>query len=97
MRQVTIRELRANLSAELNNLPFVITRKGEIVAEVGVHLNVKKTESGVHHIEAVKEKLTEIIKKKKGTDISETTIATGVGFFKPCPKPGRNPTKYKIL
>jgi len=79
MRQVNIKELRANLSKELLNLPFLITKKGEIVAEVGVHLkekSIKIQKDGVHRIEAVKEKLTEIIKKKKGTDNSEAIIAT---------------------
>ena len=92
MRQVNIKELRANLSAELNNLPFVITKKGEIIAEVDVHLNLKGkkiVKGSVHHIKEAEEKLTEIIKKKKGTDITETTITTGGSFFKPCPKPGK--------
>jgi len=31
---------------------------------------------GVHHIEAIKEKLTEIIKKKQGNDNSEATSLT---------------------
>ena len=84
MRQINIKELRANLSAELNNLPFVITRKGEIIAEVGVHLKtkaVKKTESqpycdiiGVHRIETIKEKLTEIINKKKSVHQDKADI-----------------------
>jgi len=93
MRQISIKELRANLSTELNNLPFVITRKGKIIAEVGVHLKtkaVKKTESSVHHIEAIKEKLTEIIKKKKSSNNLETDSCTGpVHYFNPCPKKNR--------
>ena len=51
--------------------------------------SIKNIKGSVHNAEDAEEKLTEIIKKKQGTDISETTVATGVGFFKPCPKPGK--------
>jgi len=99
MRQVNIKELKNNLSKELQDLPFEITKFGRVVGvvcEKGSHLDDAKVEKvieskikGSHLVKDVKEKLTEIIKKKQGTDITETTIATGGSFFKPCPKPGK--------
>lgn len=34
MREINIRQLRANLSKELENLPFAITRNGKIIGYV---------------------------------------------------------------
>ena len=34
MRQINIKSLRANISSELDNLPFAITKKGQVIAVV---------------------------------------------------------------
>lgn len=34
MRKVNIRQLRNNLASELNDLPFIITRREDVIAQV---------------------------------------------------------------
>jgi len=34
MRQINIKSLRSNMSSELDNLPFAITKKGQVIAVV---------------------------------------------------------------
>ena len=72
MRQVNIKELSKHLSVEMSDLPFAITKRGKVI---GVMIAPGITQ-GTDLVKDVKEKLTEIIKKKKGTDITETTITT---------------------
>ena len=97
MRQVNIKELKKNLSRELQDLPFEITKFGRVVGvvcEKGNHFDSEKIEitskeekKGSHLMKDVKEKLTEITKKKKSSNNSETTSHTGpVHYFNPCPK-----------
>jgi len=86
MRQVNIKELKKNLSRELQDLPFEITKFGRVVGvvcEKGDHFNSEKIEitskeekKGSHLVKDVKEKLTEIIKKKKRCTPIEATIVT---------------------
>ena len=99
MRQVNIKTLKAKLSKELLNLPLEITKNGKVVGVIsgkGSYIEEKDSQkvvttdkSGVHLTKAMKDKPVEIIKKKKGDGKPESTIAMGVGFFNPCPKPGR--------
>lgn len=81
MRQVTIRQLRANLSAELKNLPFEITKNGLVV---GLCTQQQKTAK-----KPAKKQPTEITTKKQSTDKPKATIVTGGSFFNPCPKLGK--------
>jgi len=49
MRKINIRELRKNLAQELNNLPFIITRRGNKIAMCTLPKKLgEKTESSVH-------------------------------------------------
>ena len=86
MRQVNIKELNKHLSAEMDDLPFAVTKRGKVI---GVMIALGTTQGtdltlediipepkDVHNIKEIKDKLTEIIKKKKGTDIPKATIAT---------------------
>ena len=88
MRQVNIKELKKNLSRELNDLPLEITKFGRVIGvicEKGSHLDDEKTEKGSykltgkgsHLTKTINEKLTEIIKKKKVINKPKTTITTG--------------------
>ena len=69
--------------------PLVETH-GSVVNHVVEPAKPAKMATGiVNNAEEAAEKLTEIIKKKKGTDNSETDVATGGIHFNPCPKPGK--------
>ena len=51
MRKINIRTLRQNLATELGELPFLIERRGEVIAEVNVYTpesSVHKEEPSVH-------------------------------------------------
>ena len=37
MRKITVRQFRANMATELGELPFLIERRGEVIAEVNVY------------------------------------------------------------
>lgn len=49
MRQISVRDLRKNLAAELKNLPFIITSRADKVAMC----TQIRTESGVHNDSSV--------------------------------------------
>jgi len=102
MRQVNIKTLKAKLSQELLNLPLEITKNGKVIAtilEKGSPFDVEKVvtspKGSVHNAEEAKEKLTEIIKKKKMVKPEKTDIATDgrpvLGFTKEhqCRKKGK--------
>lgn len=51
MREINIKKLRANLSKELNNLPFAITRNGKIIGYVQESVHKEELPlKGVHII-----------------------------------------------
>jgi len=87
MRQVNIKTLKAKLSQELLSLPLEITKNGKVIgviSEKGSHIEKEKpqkvvttSKSGVHRTEAIKEKLVEIIKKKRKVNLPESSISTG--------------------
>lgn len=61
MRQISIKQLNKHLSAELNDLPFEITRNGKVIGGVmpkGTYLMLKGTDK----------KPVESTDKGKGTD-----------------------------
>ena len=81
MRKVTIRQLRANLSAELKNLPFEIIKNGSVI---GLCTQQRKTAW-----KPAKKQTSEITTNNKGADKPKAHSSTGVGHFNPCPKQGK--------
>jgi len=87
MRQVNLKILRSRLTEELKDLPFEITKFGHVIGvvsakglniqEKGLNKTHRMPTNIVNNPEEAAEKLTEIIKKKQGADISKTDIATG--------------------
>ena len=85
MRSVSIRELRAYLKQELDDLPFAVTNRGVVVgvmctqesfSSTSVHKNVEKEAPSVHKGEPSK---GDVIKEVKGK-IAATKIPEEAGL-----------------
>jgi len=88
MRQVNIRKLKNNLSAELFDLPVEITKNGRIVATI-----LEKSENSQ---KSAKSQEPKIISKNDKHAIAESNIPTdgrqdyySPTYFQPYPKKGR--------
>lgn len=85
MRQIPLKTLRARLTKELENLPFEITRNGEVVGIVSKGLNqgVPKTPKGLNQTKEFKPPVA-------GRTIPEIEKKIPVGNIHPrfdiCPK-----------
>ena len=93
MRKINIKELKKNLSRELQDLPFEITKYGQVVAVMykGSHNSVKESFSSVENtvkgshndenkqnpVELVKSQLVGIVKKKKKVTTNKAAISMG--------------------
>ena len=100
MRQITLKNIRASLTKELNNLPFEITKNGKVIAmvcenglntlEKGLNSNPKSSPNHVideNPVEAAKVKLVDIVNKKTEVKPFESPPATGVRLeFRPFSK-----------
>jgi len=85
MRQVNIKELRANLSKELQKLPFQVIKNRKIVGIMCTQSDYLETplansfsfkEKCVHNpMDKIGKELSEVIKKKKIVEPEETDIA----------------------
>ncbi|MFH1562022.1 MAG: hypothetical protein ABIF11_01190 [Nitrospirota bacterium] len=86
MRQVNIKELKKNLSRELQDLPFEITKFGKVVGvvcEKGSHLENEKvvtTSQKGSHLKKIKVKLEKIVKERS---TASTSSVTGQGWINP--------------
>ena len=96
MRQISIRELKAKLSAEIKNLPLAVTNNGRIVAYIMADCGQNdekdevKIKSACNAVEDMKIQVAELVKKKKIVVTQETDSCTGpVHYFNPCPKKNR--------
>ena len=82
MREISIRTLKAKLSAELKDLPFAVTNNGRIIGymvedcshiqEDCSHANVVTPKKG-SHLEKVRVKLEKIVREKSTTSIPAVT------------------------
>lgn len=95
MRQINIKQLKNNLSKELLNLPFEITKYGQVVATIleGSHEitknNIKTVNESDLLTKDMRKKLPELIAKKKKVATLKAALPTGEIPFRPCPKQGK--------
>lgn len=91
MRQITLKNIRATLTKELNNLPFEITKNGKVIAivsekglnspEKGLNNNPKPSPNHTiqeNPVEVAKSQVADIVEKKVICAQPKATIPTGV-------------------